>query len=202
MRAFQFLAIVVVAVIQASCKKDDQGQPSIPDPEINKEEYTVEGIEYKAIPGYVAEEIVEQRPSLEYSNWSDLQQKIQINPDNVFEKSLFKRDTLQSYTVNSGSQMFSVPLDVYKDQVSLGAEKWMYLEQDSRLLSTLNFKDSAYVEPRNKLIVDLSIIYKKVKTSYTAHLKEKTSGKLIDLTGTWIGIYPLRKTMAPRAQKL
>ena len=202
MKASHCVVLLTLLFIQTSCKKNDQAQPSQPTPEIHKEEYTISSIEYTAIPGYNTEEIVEQRPNLEYSNRSNSQQKIVVDPADIFEKSLFKKDAQQDYTISASEQTFSVPLDIYKDQISLGPKKWMYTEQESKLLTSLNFKDSVYVEPGKKLFVNLSITYRKIQTLYVARLKEKTSGKSVSLTGTWTGVYPLRKTMTYTTQNL
>lgn len=204
MKAPYSILLLATLLMQTACQKNpDQVQPSPPIAGGNEvEKYTLVGITYAAIPGSTAEETTEQRPNLEYSNSTNLRQKIVVDPGGVFERSTFKPDPKQDYIIDDQAQLFNAPIDIQKDQVSLGEKKWTYTEQETRQPTPLNFKDSVYVESGKKLTGKLSVAYKKLQATYTAQLKGQTSGKLVNVTGTWTGLYPSKKDFTYNTQDI
>ncbi|GAB3758005.1 hypothetical protein [Spirosoma pomorum] len=185
-----------------SCKRtSDQIQPTLP--EVNQEEkYTLLSITYTALPGSSEGETIEQRPNLEYANQTNLRQKVVVDPGGIFERSTFRKDTNQSYQVDDQGQVFPVPIDIQNNQVSLGAKKWRYAEEETKLPTSLVFKDSVYVESGKKLTGKLSMTYRKLQASYAAQLKGNSSGRLVTLHGTWTGLYPVKKNFTYAIQDL
>ena len=159
-------------------------------------------ITYTAIPGSTTDEATEQRPNLEYSNRTNLRQKIVVDPGDVYERSTFKADPKQDYIIDDQTQRFNAPIEIQKDQVSLGEKKWAYTEQETKLPTQLNFKDSVYVESGKKLTGKLSMKYRKIQATYTAQLKGQSSGKLVNITGIWTGLYPSKKDFSYDIQDL
>lgn len=203
MKTAHYILLLATLLMQTACKKNpDQVQPSPPVTEGDKEKYTLVSVTYSAIPGSTIEETTEPRPNLEYTNRTNLRQKIVVDPGGVFERSTFKQDPRQDYLIDDQGQLFDAPIEIQKDQVSLGAKKWTYTEQETKQPTQLNFKDSVYVESGKKLIGKLSMTYKKLQATYTAQLKGQSSGKLINVTGTWTGLYPVKKDFAYSTQDL
>jgi len=198
-----YFLLLFVTLAQTACKKtNDSVQPSPPSTDTKQEKYSVVSIAYTALPGSSAEEITEQRPALEYTNRTQVRQRVKVEPDGLFERSTFTRDPQQTYLLEPQERLFSVPLEVQKEQISLGAKKWPYLEQETKVPTELNFTDSVYVDAGKKLITSLSFTYKKIRTAYTAQLQEQSSGKIIPITGIWTGVYPVRKNFTYRTENL
>ncbi|WDF54367.1 hypothetical protein [Mucilaginibacter sp. KACC 22063] len=188
--------LILVAVLFTCCKKNSQSPDSSPvnSQPIAERKYEVVGLTFSNIPdGY--QNIVEQRPNLEYYNGTTINQKVIINPDHIFEFSKFNKPTPDEYKIVNVDNTYSVPENVANNNLILGPQKWLYQEGEAQIPSPLKFVNEANIKPGQKLQIKLFIIYRKISANYLLTLKEKSSGKLVQSKGMWEGRYPLRDSI-------
>jgi len=187
------IVFIVFVLIQMSCSKSNiapSGDSDSPDTSVS-DKYEVIDILFDGKSASI-EEIREVKPSLTYKNATGSVQKIVIEPQPIFETSIFTPETDLTYTIVDSTKFISVPQYVSKSEISLSKKKWTYSENEIKLPTELTLRDSVNVEPGKELKASLAVVFNKIKSNYSLKLRNLQTKEIVTVKGEWVGIVPNR----------
>jgi len=177
-----------------SCEKETiKPAAQNPDTPIKDEVYILKEIEYQLSTGEKAIETYSVfTKSLHFSNGTSVAQKVIFDPtENLMESSRFQSDDLRKYVIRDTIGV-SVPLEVADSgNITLGKGKWPFSLKTETIPSHLNLKDSVYVQPNNKIAIDMAINMVKYECTFKAIIVGEVSGNEVEINGLWQGHYPV-----------
>jgi|GEM_PF-1515402 len=198
-----FLLIFFIVVILGCNKQTGDLIPDAPEEPPKDELFKLKSIAFLSSEDERSETFTVPRKSLDFSNGTSVRQLVVINPnEDLNETSIFQSGELKQYDVLDTTGI-AVPLHIDENgNISLGESKWPFSETLAEMPTALDLKDSIYVEPNKKLHISLSVNMIKYRSSYKAVLVDEASGKEVEITGVWTGVYPVNANVEYQSENL
>ncbi|MCD8177750.1 MAG: hypothetical protein LUE98_10090 [Tannerellaceae bacterium] len=155
---------------------------------IPAESFTMENIEYYINPGDMVNTMPEFLTTAIVTNQTSVQQGVQMHfSEKATEQSRFSETegfTVQmSASVNVGIPVFNANGSISQSSSSTWSFENSQSKEDSR-----SYDFPVNVAPYTKVTATASVTRYSANVTYVATVKGNTSGKRLQLTGTWIGV--------------
>lgn len=174
-----------------SCSDDD----TLIDDEQRLKSYELIEIQWK-LKATDGNSIVEEKiPEFHFRNDSDTIMEVILEPlENMRGSSIFKfNDTLAYTELNYSEVQVWIPKELSRlsaEYVYLrGGVKVPLAQEESFFPFSWNFKDSFTLNQGTTLTSNYTLFLRKSKASFLATFMEKTTGEILELDGTWTGLF-------------
>jgi len=191
-KLISFSLLIIFSLIFLSCSNDDDATV---DTEKALKSYELASIEWKLTEGdgqYIFEK---KLPEFYFRNESDTIIAVVIEPFSELEgSSKFSfNDSLAFMELNYSEAEVSIPkeLSILSDSYSyMGRGIKVNLQQEETAFPfTFYTKDSITLNSKSELTSNYTVFLRKNKASFLATFKEINTGEILQLDGTWTGIF-------------
>ncbi|MDT0676191.1 hypothetical protein [Autumnicola musiva] len=180
----------IIVFFNLSCSKDDENiEKNVP------RRYELSQIEWKLTEGDSQEIIKKELPEIYFKNDSDTILPVVIEPLNgINGSSEFNfNDSIRFSELNYSPVKVSITgeIDLLSNSYSYlgGGLKVNLQQEESSFAFQYFFKNSTNLNPETELTSTYILYLKKNKASFRARFREINTGEIIELEGSWTGIF-------------